>query len=136
MQIFKTRIGAALLLAAFAASAGAQKVGSNKAPGQTETFKLTLNSQLVVEQVVVKDKKGDFVKGLTAKDFTVTEDGVPQTIKICEHQQFSEAQEPLPPTPPEDENITIYKKLARTQIAPEPPEKQSIQKSPPARALL
>jgi hypothetical protein len=122
MQMFKTRIGAGLVLAALATSAGAQNIGSNTTPGQTETYRLTLNSQLVVEQVVVKDKKGDFVNGLTAKDFTVTEDGIPQTIKFCEHQQFSEAQEPLPPTPPDEENITIYKKLARTQITPETPE--------------
>ena len=47
---------------------------------------------------------------------------MPQTIKFCEHQQFSEALEPLPPTPAGDEEITIYKKLARTQIAPETPE--------------
>ncbi len=122
MKRFQTRIEAWLVIAALAASAGAQSIGSNTTPGQTESFKLTLNSQLVVEQVVVKDKKGEFVNGLTAKNFTVTEDGVPQTIKFCEHQQFSEALEPLPPTPAEDENITIYKKLARTQIAPETPE--------------
>ena len=52
---------------------------------------------------MVKDKQGEFISGLTAKDFTVTEDGVPQTIKFCEHQQFSEAVEPLPPTPLDDE---------------------------------
>lgn len=115
---------ASLLIAALAAGSGviAQKIGSNAAPGQTETFKLTLNSQLVVEQVVVKDKQGKFVHGLTAKDFTVTEDGVAQTIKFCEHQQFSETVEPMPPPRAEDENITIYKKLTRTQFAPEPPE--------------
>ncbi len=81
----------ATLGAIAAADAGGQKIGTNTAPGQTETYKLTLNSQLVVEQVEVKDKQGNFVNGLTAKDFTVTEDGAPQTIKFCEHQQFSEA---------------------------------------------
>ncbi len=44
------------------------------------TFTLTAKSQLVVETVVVKDKQGKFIPGLTAKDFTVTEDGAPQTI--------------------------------------------------------
>ena len=118
------KLKALLLISALLAraAAGAQQVGTNTVPGQTENYKLTLNSQLVVEQVVVKDKQGNFVSGLTAKDFTVTEDGVPQTIKFCEHQQFSNAASPLPPTPANDENITIYNKLTHTQIAPEPPE--------------
>jgi len=126
MQWLKTRLDALLLLAALGASATmgvhAQKIGSNATPGQTETFKLTLNSQLVVETVVVKDKQGKFIGGLSAKNFTVTEDGVPQTIKFCEHQRFSETVDPLPPAPADDENITIYKKLTRTQFAPEAPE--------------
>jgi VWFA-related protein len=126
MQGLKTKREALLLASVLMTGAvggvGAQKIGSNTAQGQTETFKLTLNSQLVVEQVVVKDKQGKFISGLTAKDFTVTEDGVPQTIKFCEHQQFSEAVEPLPPQPADDEDIRIYKKLTRTQFAPESPE--------------
>ncbi len=56
---------------------------------QNGTFTLTVNSQLVIETVVVKDKKGNFIPGLTAKDFTVTEDGEPQTIRIFEHQALS-----------------------------------------------
>ncbi len=122
MQKLNTKIEAWLLVATLGASAGAQKIGSNAASGQSETYKLTLNSQLVVEQVVVKDKKGDFVSGLNAKDFTVTEDGVQQAIRFCEHQQFSEAVGPLPATKIDNEDITIYKKLTRTQIAPETPE--------------
>jgi len=101
---------------------GAQQVGTNTTPGQADTYKLTLNSQLVIETVEVKDKKGNFIPGLTAKDFSVTEDGAPQTIKICEHQQLTPASSPLPPTAPDDEAITIYKTLTRTSIAPEPPE--------------
>ena len=49
------------------------------------------STQLVVETVVVKDKKGNPIEGLTAKDFTVTENGVPQTISFCEHQELPEA---------------------------------------------
>ena len=45
--------------------------------GTTVTFKV--NSDLVLTNVVVRDKKtGELVKGLTAKDFTITEDGKPQ----------------------------------------------------------
>ena len=122
MRHFTIKLGTLLALITLSAGVRAQMVGSNTAPGKTDTFKLTLNSQLVVETVVAKDKQGKFISGLSAKNFTVTEDGAPQTIKFCEHQQFSETIEPLPPTPIDDENITIYKKLTRTQFSPEAPE--------------
>jgi len=100
----------------------AQQIGTNASPDQNGAFSLSVNSQLVIETVVVKDKKGNFIPGLTAKDFTVTEDGEAQTIRIFEHQALSTASEALPVTPRNDEQITIYKKLTRTQIAPEDPE--------------
>ena len=49
-------------------------------------FTIKVQSNLVVEAVEVKDKQGHFVQGLTAKDFVLTEDGVPQTIKFCEQR--------------------------------------------------
>jgi VWFA-related protein len=96
----------------------AQQIGTNS---QTDngTYKLSVTSQLVVETVVVKDKQGHFINGLTAKDFTITEDGVPQNIRFCEHETLPSDAEPLPPLKDEDENITIYKRLTRTSIAPE-----------------
>src|ERR1051326_3598082 len=57
--------------------------------------KFQSNTQLVVEIVSVKDKSGKIVEGLTAKDFTVTEDGKPQDVKFCEFQRLSD--DPLPP---------------------------------------
>lgn len=98
----------------------AQQVGSNAAPGQSETYKLTLNSQLVIEQVVVKNKDGDFISGLTGKDFTVSEDGAVQTVKFCEYQHFADDVTPLPPQSPNDESITVYKRLTHTQFSSEP----------------
>ncbi len=81
-----------------AAAAGSrpQQVGENKLPGQTQSFTLTVRSNLVVEAVTVKDKQGNFVHGLTAKDFVLTEDGAAQTIRYCEHQDLSETAKPLP----------------------------------------
>jgi VWFA-related protein len=119
------RFASSVLLVALGAGlvAGAQQTGSNQMSGQNGTFTLTVNSQLVVETVVVKDKQGKFIPGLTAKDFTVTEDGQPQTIRIFEHQALSTASTPMPVTPPDDEQVTLYKTLTRTQIAPESPGK-------------
>jgi VWFA-related protein len=82
-------------------------------------YTLSVKVQLVVEAVVVKDKDGKPIQGLTAKDFTVTEDGVPQTIRFCERQNLVEQSAPLPVIKPGTEDIKIYKHLARTQIAPE-----------------
>ena len=55
-----------------------------------------MRSNLVIEAVTVKDKQGNFVHGLTAKDFVLTEDGAPQTIRYCEHQDLTETAKPLP----------------------------------------
>jgi VWFA-related protein len=112
-----------MLLAVTATGALAQQTGSNEMAGQNGTFTLTVNSQLVIETVTVKDKQGNFIPGLAAKDFTVTEDGQPQTIRIFEHQLMSDEVRPLTVTPHDQEQITLYKKLTRTQIAPESPGK-------------
>ncbi|MGH9600086.1 MAG: VWA domain-containing protein, partial [Terracidiphilus sp.] len=69
------------------------------------------------------DKQGNFVHGLTAKDFALTEDGAPQTIRYCEHESLTQAAEPLPVETPNDEDITVYNRLAREQIQPETMEK-------------
>jgi len=108
-----------LLLATLGAEA--QQIGQNAAPGQNDTPTLSVRSQIVIETVVVKDKKGNTIDGLTAKDFTLTEDGVPQTIRFCEPQSLPStlSDVPLKPTGPED--IKIYNRLARTQITPESP---------------
>jgi VWFA-related protein len=104
-------------------AAGAQTVGTNQQTAQNGTFTLSVNSQLVVETVVVKDKDGHFVAGLAAKDFHIQEDGVPQTIRTFEHQALATESTPLPVTPPDDEQVTLYRRLVGTQIAPEVPGK-------------
>jgi len=64
------------------------------APDTGAKFETT--SQLVVEDVSVTDKNGKPIEGLTAKDFTVTEDGVPQTIKFLEAQKLLDTATPPP----------------------------------------
>ncbi len=100
--------------------ANSQVIGQNTQPSGNDTMTISVTSQLVIETVVVKDKTGNPISGLTAKDFTVTEDGVPQTIKIAEYQQLPTDAAPLV-TPGTQENITIYNRLSRTQLAPETP---------------
>jgi VWFA-related protein len=113
----------ALLLAA-AVGSRPQQVGENKVPGQTQSFTLTVKSNLVVEAVTVKDKQGNFIHGLTAKDFVLTEDGTPQTIRYCEHQDLKATAKPLPVQTSADEDITIYNRLVNTKIEPETMEDQ------------
>src|SRR5215813_9317849 len=48
---------------------------------QNQSFTLKVNSNIVLTNVVPRDKKtGQVVKGLTAKDFTITENGKQQQI--------------------------------------------------------
>jgi VWFA-related protein len=117
----RTHLLPIVLLLSFA-SAGAQTIGGNTTPGATPSYTLTVKSQLVVETVVVKDKKGNFVDGLTTNDFTVTEDGTPQKIRFCEHEHLPLTADPLPSLT-DDSGITIYKRLTRTAIAAEGPTK-------------
>jgi VWFA-related protein len=102
-------------------SAGAQLTGANKSPTGADAPTIHVTSRLIIETVVVKDKKGNPIKGLTAKDFTLTEDGSPEEIKICEEQSLPETPEPLPPQTTGSEDIKIYNRLAREQIAAESP---------------
>jgi VWFA-related protein len=97
----------------------AQQVGENKQNSDAPTF--TVTRQLKIEQVRVSDKNGNPVKDLTIKDFTVTEDGVPQEIKFFEYQNVEEtiAAEPLPPLGPPK----YFEKLPHTQISGETPGK-------------
>jgi VWFA-related protein len=67
-------------------------------PGQSGlTFRS--GTRLIVETVTVKDKDGKPVEGLTAKDFTLTEDGEPQTISFVEYQRVDEAAAASAPSP-------------------------------------
>jgi VWFA-related protein len=96
----------------------AQLTGQNKPPSDEPTKTISVQVRLVVEAVTVKDKKGNPIDGLSAKDFTITEDGVAQKISFCEHQTLPETAAPLPPSPAGDD-IKIYNRLGRTQVSAE-----------------
>jgi VWFA-related protein len=69
--------------------ASGQQVGQNNT-GNAPPTTFTTTTQLVVETVSVKDKSGKPVTGLTKENFTVTEDGMPQTIRFFEYQQLDD----------------------------------------------
>jgi VWFA-related protein len=86
----------------------------------------TANINTVMEAVTVKDKNGKPIEGLTAKDFVVTEDNVPQVINFCDYQKMEDNVLPsldVPKAAP----ITAEKEkpkvesLTRTEIMPETP---------------
>jgi VWFA-related protein len=89
-----TALVSAIFLGVFALAQQPQQPPAQQPTQPGEPVKFSSNIQLVVEIVSVKDKNGNIVEGLTAKDFTVTEDGKPQDIKFCEFQKLSD--DPLP----------------------------------------
>ncbi|HEY3228804.1 MAG TPA: VWA domain-containing protein, partial [Roseiflexaceae bacterium] len=110
------RLAAILLLQAL--GAGAQQPQQDQA---TPTFRAT--SQLVVQVVTVHDRNGKPIENLTERDFVVTENGLPQTITVCEFQRLPEGADraPLPSTRPAQTAEPGAPPVTRTQIAPEAP---------------
>jgi len=98
----------ALVLAALAQQGDGQPSAKQElnAPLLKPTVKFETTTQLVIVNVVAKDRDGKPIENLKASDFTVFEDGKPQEIKVFEYQRLEDA--PLPPpaktfaTRPED----------------------------------
>src|SRR4029434_9963427 len=65
---------------------------------QTQQPVFRTTTRLIVQTVTVKDKDGKVIEGLTAKDFTVTEDAQPQDIAFVEFQRMQGAT-PAAPAP-------------------------------------
>jgi VWFA-related protein len=82
-----------VLAAVFCASLdGAQQGAGAPSTRSPPVFRST--TRLIVQTVSVKDRNGNPIEGLTAKDFSVTEDGTPQTIAFVEFQRVQA--DPLP----------------------------------------
>jgi VWFA-related protein len=104
-----------LILCAFAAAQQPQQPA--QPPAEAATF--SSSTQLVIETVTVNDKSGKPIQNLEAKDFTVTEDGAPQTIKFFEYQELPDALEP--PLPPAPLKADVLNRFPSTKISAETP---------------
>jgi VWFA-related protein len=93
------------------------------APVSRSITKFETSSQLVVINVAAKDKNGNVIEGLKASDFTVTEDGKQQQVKVFEFQSLEG--ETLPavelksrPAEAQTTAAAAVKAAVNTQIAP------------------
>src|SRR5262245_7033998 len=77
----------AMALAISLVAASAALIGQPVPTGQTPTFRAGIN--LVLVDVVVRDRSGAIVKGLTADDFELLEDGVRQPILTFAYEEIS-----------------------------------------------
>jgi VWFA-related protein len=65
---------------------------------QEAPFTIKADAQLVLETVIVTGEDGRPLEGLAERDFIITEDGVRQSVEICEFQKLDIS--PLPPIQP------------------------------------
>ena len=114
-----------LLIFVLAAAQQPQQKPAAQQPSEGPV-KFTANAQLVVEAVNVTDKNGKPIEGLTAKDFTITEDGVAQSVAFCEYQKLLDAegpglqQRPVVQAPSEPDKPKVDP-VTQFQIQPESP---------------
>lgn len=97
-RVFKA-VAAFLTLAFFLSVAGQEK--PQQPPAQEETpYKLTVHSNMVLVPVVVTDKHGQHVSGLTAADFKLREDGQEKELAACDEIKAETNAVPRTAAPP------------------------------------
>jgi len=118
------RLIIALILCALLPASGQQPV-QNAANRPDTGLRISTTTQLVVEDVLIKGKDGKPIPDLKASDFTITEDGKPQEIKIFEFQSLEgDASPPAKPTVVPSNAVaekSTVKPLTTVEIAPERP---------------
>ena len=72
----------ALLLTLLTPLAAAQAPAPMPAPEPPQTSSITVSSTLVLVPALVKTKSGELVFTLTANDFLLTDDGIPQPLRL------------------------------------------------------
>ena len=85
--------------------------GQTAPASSTQVTTIRTSSDLVVVDVVASDSQQNPVHKLTAADFTLLEDGKPQTVKIFEEHE-TQTSAPLPPAPKLDPGVFTNYSLA------------------------
>src|SRR5580704_11987744 len=93
-------------LVALTAGLSAQTPGQTSAPPATATSQATFKVQvdLVTNDIIVRDEKGNFIPDLKKEDFEIFEDGVKQDISsmtVVTGGRVTNVLAPPPPPPPE-----------------------------------
>jgi Ca-activated chloride channel family protein len=85
MKMFSSAACVAVLILTASRAAHPQ----NQTPeSETSPYQISVNLNLVVLPVAVRDKKGGFASDLREQDFEVYEDGVRQTIRLFRHEDI------------------------------------------------
>src|SRR6185369_14926901 len=94
-------------------------------PAPQEPLKPTfrVGTEIVLVNVVVRDKNGNVVRGLTRDDFSVTEDDKPQTINSFDFEELDNPDAKPAPT-------------LNEQVLPRKPKSQSAADENAAKALV
>ncbi len=82
-----------------AQSPSAQPAPQNAAPQDLGPYTLKVESDLVLVNLVVRDKQGNLVRGLTRDDFTLLEDGNAQHVASFDFVQIAGPQAVAAPAP-------------------------------------
>jgi VWFA-related protein len=101
------RCALAIVLALATPGAIASTPAPPQAPGQAPRATFRSGLDLVVVNVVVRDKAGTLVRGLTRDDFIVLEDGKPQTVSSFDFEEIENA------TVPSTETTTVLGAIGR-----------------------
>jgi VWFA-related protein len=129
-QTIALRQAVATLIAVVMLAPAQQQEQNRPLIPSTGGVKFGTSVQLVVVDVTAKDKSGKPIEDLTAKDFTITEDGKAQEIKFFKFQRLEEeilaepsiAPKPaVPAEPAEKPAAPPVKSITANQIAPSKP---------------
>jgi VWFA-related protein len=85
-QFLAAALSASLALSTVTAQTASQQPEASK--DQKGLYRFRVETELVLVNVVVRDKQGNFITGLTKDDFTLLEDGKPQRVSSFDFENL------------------------------------------------